>query len=357
MLAGWLLRALAGADQSEEGAASLLQLRRGAAALGSGALLGRLGELSASLREARSSVALGNGTASLDSLQEELDVLKSYVVLVDVAAVEKLRSGIAQCNAAFRSAQEGEGGVNSSEAAMRQAEARHDACRAQATTPPPSQEPGRPSHHRSRHWGCVRKPWRRPWAKPKWLCGHTLLDETGEGGKEAWRRAARAAAARRRPGCDGLQRELESAFCAFRAKLIGASLELEKCRLSLERRMSELGVSEELLRRAHDWQARAFIAETRAQCFVESLSSSSNSTRCEDLPVDTSHLEMPFPQLATCNTSSVAAYPCESAWLQECLGTARDFGKLFFRYYGRKAWHPSARPAACTPCPALPGGG
>ena len=36
----------------QEGAASLLQLRRGAAALGSGALLGRLGELSASLREA-----------------------------------------------------------------------------------------------------------------------------------------------------------------------------------------------------------------------------------------------------------------------------------------------------------------
>jgi len=117
-----------GMEAQEVASQSLLQLSR------SGALSRRLAQLSADLAKAaeihRSHAELGNGTSkSLEAVQEELEVLRSHEIFLDVAAVEKLRSGVAQCNADLEGAFQGKQGVNSLEAAVHQAEGRHDACR------------------------------------------------------------------------------------------------------------------------------------------------------------------------------------------------------------------------------------
>ena len=271
------------------------------------------------------------------ALQEDLDVLQGYVVLVDVAAVEKLRSGIAQCNAAAKGTYEGQNGVNSLESAMRNAEERHDACRSdQVRVQTQTYKSYYKYYYRSYRyhwhvWRSRRRPrrrwgvWRR-WAR--WRRGYK---------SQASLLAFAPAASDANASCDDIQHELELSFCDFRQSLTRACLELDICRSQLTSRMTELGVSQELLKRAEVWRKQAFTAETRAQCFLDSLSSATGeAVNCGNLAVDTSHLDLPFPGLMACNKSAVEAYPCGPAWVRQ--------------YYGKKPWNGSAVLATCTPC-------
>ncbi|CAE7190978.1 unnamed protein product [Symbiodinium sp. KB8] len=317
-----------GMEAQEVASQSLLQLSR------SGALSRRLAQLSSDLAQAAEIHSeLGNGTSkSLEALQEELEVLRSHAILVDVAAVEKLRSGVAQCNADLEGAFQGKRGVNSLEAAAQQAEGRHDACRTTATEPESEGKsyyngygPGRQQRFWRRRW---RFGWRR--RKRRWGYGSLVESEASrEDETSSWKR-------RRRTSCDDLQHELESAFCQYRARLTETCGELEACSLRLGQRLAD-GADEALLEKAEVWRTRVLNAEAAAQCFLESFSSSTDPSGCENVVANTSNLDLPFPGLAACDTSAVATFPCQEEWMQQ--------------YYTRKPWYgPSATLAACRAC-------
>ncbi|CAE7206708.1 unnamed protein product, partial [Symbiodinium sp. CCMP2456] len=284
---------------------SLLQLSR------SGALSRRLAQLSSDLAKAaeihRSHAELGNVTSkSLEALQEELEVLRSHAILVDVASVEKLRSGVAQCNADLEGAFQGKHGVNSLAAAAQEAEGRHDACR--TTTEPESEGKayytGYGSGKQKRSW---RRRWRFGWRRRKRRWGYASLAESEA--SSTWER-------RRRSSCDDLQHELESAFCQYRARLTQTCGELGACSVRLGQRLADEGADEALLEKAEVWRTRVLNAEAAAQCFLESFSSRDPSG-CENVAANTSNLGLPFPGLAACDTSAVATFPCQEEWMQQ----------------------------------------